>query len=375
MKILVNTRLLIPDKLAGIGWFTFETLKRITLANPDVKFYFVFDRKFSEEFIFSENIEPLVLSPPTRHPILWYLWFEHRLPKLIKTLKPDVFLSPDGYLSLNANVKTLAVIHDINFFHYPQDLPFFSRLFYNYYFPKYAEKATRIATVSEFSKNDICTSYGIQKNKIDVVGNGYNIEYKLLDIAGKTKIKAKYTNSRDFFIFVGSLSPRKNVENMLLAYQSFIDRNDKIIDLIIVGDNLFMTKSIKQTWQKLKHKDNIHFVGRLEPKEISKLVASAIALLLVSKLEGFGIPVVEACACRTPVIVSNVSSLPEVAGNAAIYVNPFEVSSISDALYKMANDDELRKKLSENTIEISKKYSWDKSAKLLWNSVLKTVGN
>ncbi len=373
MKILVNTRLLIPNKLAGIAWFTYETLKRITHQNPDVRFYFVFDRKFSDEFIFSNNIEPLVLSPVTRHPILWYLWFEHRLPKLIKKIEPDIFLSPDGYISLNSDVKSLSVIHDINFLHYPKDLPLSSNLFYNYYFPKYAQKASRLATVSEFSKSDICKNYGVPDSKIDVVYNGYNSVYRPISIAEQAILKNKFTGGRDFFIFVGSLSPRKNIENMLLAYQYFLDRHNKIVDLIIVGDNLFMTRGIKKTWRNIKNKENVHFVGRIAPDTLSKLVASALALVLVSKLEGFGIPVIEACACKTPVIVSNVSSLPEVAGDAALYANPFDVKSIGNAFLEMANNKELRRKLVHKTLAISKKYSWDKSAKLLWNSILKTL--
>ncbi len=373
MKILVNTRLLIPDKLAGIAWFTYETLKRITSQNPDVHFYFVFDRDFSDEFVFSNNIEPLVLSPVTRHPFLWYLWFEHRLPRLIKKLKPDIFLSPDGYISLSSNVKTLSVIHDINFLHYPKDVPLFSNLFYNYYFPKYAQKASRLATVSEFSKMDICKNYGLPSNKIDVVYNGCNSAYKPIDKAEQNLVKNKFTNGRDFFIFVGSLSPRKNIENMLLAYQYFLDKHNKIVDLVIVGDSLFMTKSIRKTWENIKNKDNVHFVGRLAPRAISKLVGSAISLVLVSKLEGFGIPVIESYACKTPVITSNVSALPEIAGNAAIYANPFDIKSIANAFFEMANDVELRKNLVYNTAHISAKYSWDKSANLLWNSVLRTV--
>ncbi len=373
MKILVNTRLLIPDKLAGIAWFTLETLKRITNEHKDVQFYFVFDRKFSDEFIFSNNIEPLVLSPPTRHPVLWYFWFEHRLPQLINKIKPDLFLSPDGYLSLKAKVRSLLVIHDINFHHYPNDFPLSSNLFYNYFVPKYAQKATRLASVSEFSKADIHKHYGIAKEKIDVVYNGYNSVYKPISDIEKQRVKLHYTKGRDFFIFVGSLSPRKNIENMMLAYQYFIDNSDKIVDLVIVGDNLFMTKSIKKTWQNLRNKDNIHFTGRLAPDEISELTASAIALVLVSKLEGFGIPVIEAFACKTPVIVSNVSSLPEIAEDAAIYVNPFSVKSIGNAFLKMSNDEQLRKKLADKTLAISKKYSWNKSSKLLWQSILNSL--
>ena len=124
MEIVVNTRLLLKDKLEGIGWFTYETLKRITNEHPDDHFIFLFDRNFDEEFIFADNITPLILSPPARHPLLFYIWFEYAVNSFLNKYNPDLFLSPDGYLSLKANCKQLPVIHDINFEHYPKDLSF-----------------------------------------------------------------------------------------------------------------------------------------------------------------------------------------------------------------------------------------------------------
>src|SRR5512139_2040469 len=101
MRIAVNTRLLIKDKLEGIGWFTYETLKRITRKHPEHEFIFLFDRPFDKEFIFAQNIIPVIITPEARHPILWYLWFEYSVPRALKKYKADIFLSPDGYLSLS----------------------------------------------------------------------------------------------------------------------------------------------------------------------------------------------------------------------------------------------------------------------------------
>src|ERR1035437_2011526 len=98
MNIAVNTRLLIKNKLEGIGWFTFESLKRITIQHPDDHFYLIFDRPYAPEFIFSSNITAIALSPQARHPLLFWFWFDWRLPRLLRKLKPDLFLSPDGYL-------------------------------------------------------------------------------------------------------------------------------------------------------------------------------------------------------------------------------------------------------------------------------------
>ena len=172
MRIAVNTRLLLKNRLDGTGWYMYHTLKRLTLAHPEHEFYFIFDRPFGSEFLFSYNITPLFASPPARHPVLWYIWFELVLPQLFSKIKPDLFLSPDGYLSLSTKVPSIPVIHDINFHHRPQDLPFSSRIYYRSMFPRFARKATRIATVSEYSKLDISNSYQIALEKIDVTYNG-----------------------------------------------------------------------------------------------------------------------------------------------------------------------------------------------------------
>ena len=123
MRIAINTRLLLPDKLEGIGWFTHEIMSRIVKAHPEHTFIFIFDRAFDQRFIYAENVEPVVMWPPTRHPLLYRIWFNWLLPRKLKKLKADAFISPDGYLALSSTVPTLAVIHDINFEHYPEDLP------------------------------------------------------------------------------------------------------------------------------------------------------------------------------------------------------------------------------------------------------------
>jgi len=373
VKIVVNTRLLIKNRLDGIGWFSYETLKRITRNHPDVKFYFLFDRPFSDEFVFSDNVEPVVIGPPTRHPVLWYLWFEYRLPQIISRLEADLFVSPDGYLSLRSKIPSLAVIHDINFLHFPKDLPWSSRWYYNYYFPRYAKKAVRLATVSEYSKQDMVNNYHISPDKIDVLYNGYNEVYQPIDNNEKLHVKDKYTDGNDFFIFIGSLHPRKNVANMLKAYDKFRDIQPSGVKMVIVGEYFFKTGDIKDTLETMKYRDDVLFVGRLEPLEIRNLLSSALALVLVSKFEGFGIPVIEALKCDTPVIVSNVSSLPEIAENAALYASYDSVDSISDAMLKMANNEALREKLIENGRIICQKYSWDKTAALFWESIQKAI--
>jgi len=161
MNIAVNTRFLIKDKLEGIGLFTYETLMRITRNHPEHNFFFLFDRKFDPSFVFSDNVTPIVMWPQARHPVLWYYWFEVAIPKMLNKINADVFLSTDGFLSLKTDKKQVLVIHDLAFEHFPQHMPNLQRKYCTHFTPKFAHKADKISTVSEFSKRDILSSYNI----------------------------------------------------------------------------------------------------------------------------------------------------------------------------------------------------------------------
>ena len=373
MNIAVNTRVLIKNKLEGIGWFTYETMKRITQNHPEHTFYFIFDRPYNKEFIFSDNIKPIVIGPPARHPVLFYYWFEKRIPKVLKQINADLFISPDGYLSLSTNVKSIAVIHDISFMHNPKDFPFGIRNYYQYFFPRFAEKAKRIVTVSEFSKNDISKQFNIDKNLIDVVYNGSKEIYKPLSNFEITNTKIQYTFGKDFFLFVGALSPRKNVVNLLKAFDIFKLKTDSNFKLVIVGEKMFKTKDIKDIFNQMQFKDDVVFTGRMNPEELRKLYASAYALTFVPYFEGFGIPIIEAMNCETAVVTSNVTSMPEVAGNAALLVDPFSVDSIVNAMIKIFSDSNLRLELIEKGKIQCKEFSWDKTAIKFWDSIEKVI--
>jgi len=375
LKIAVNTRLLLKDKLEGIGWFSYENLKRITQQHKEHQFIFIFDRKYDDSFIFSDNIEPVVAIPQARHPVLYYAWFEFAIPRVLKKHKPDLFLSPDGYLSLSTRVKSMNVFHDLNFEHYPDDLPRAERWYYQRFFPRYAEKACRIATVSEFSKRDIINQYNIDPNKIDVVYNGANESYTPIDDEAKTLTRQKLTGGKPYFIFIGALHPRKNLVNMFRAFDHFKQTNDSDLKLLIVGNKKWWTPKIKDSYEQMMAKDEVIFAGRLSAGDLHHALAAAHGLTYVSYFEGFGIPILEAFYCNVPVITSNLTSMPEVAGDAALLVDPFSVESISDGMKKMTFDLELRQQLIERSVSRRKQFSWQKSSEKLWSSIEKALGS
>ncbi|KPK85090.1 MAG: glycosyltransferase [Bacteroides sp. SM23_62_1] len=369
MRIAVNTRLLLPGKLDGIGWFTYETLKRITRNHPEQEFIFLFDRPWHQEFIFSDNIRPVYISPPTRHPILWYTWFEYSVPSALIKYQADVFLSPDGYLSLKAEAPSLAVIHDINFHHRPEDLPYASRIYYRRFFPLYAQKADIIVTVSEYSKQDICSSYNIPVEKVNVIYNGANPIYSPLSQEEILKIREELTGRIPYFVFVGTLHPRKNIPRLLLAFDRFRQNISENFKMVIVGEKTFLTGDIEKALSQMNYNEDVIFTGRLDPEKLRMVMGGAVALTFLPLFEGFGIPIVEAMYCDTPVLASNVTSLPEVAGDAALYADPYNINAIAGKMLEIVKNDNLRKELIEKGKIQRQKYSWDKTAGGLWQNV------
>lgn len=375
MRIAINTRLLLKNRLEGIGWFTMETIKRLTLTHPEHEFIFIFDRPYSRDFIFSDNITPVVIGPPARHPFLFYLWFEIRIPRVLKKYKADLFLSPDGYLSLKSSVPQLAVIHDISFWHRPEDLPKLKGWYYNYFFPRFARKAARIATVSVYSKNDIAESFGIDPLKIDVIYDGIKEGFKPSSPQEQEFIREKYTGGVPYFLYVGALHPRKNIPGLLQAFDLFKMKDSRQVKLIIVGGEMHKTNEIFDVLEKMQFKSDVIFTGRIPEPELIRIYSAALALTYVPYFEGFGMPIVEAMSAGVPVICSNTTSMPEVGGDAVLYANPAKTEQIAGAMENIASSHELRKELVRKGFEQKKRFTWDETAQLLWRSIVKTLNS
>lgn len=371
LKIAVNTRFLLPNKLEGFGWYTYETLSRITRQHPEHEFIFFFDRAFDERFVFADNVTPVVLNPQARHPILFKIWFNYSVTRALKKYQPDVFVSTDGYLSLKTNTKQLAVIHDLNFEHHPEDLKPIHTKYLKKYFPLFAEKADRILTVSHYSKADIVQQYGVSESKIDVAWNGAAPIFKPVSDNEQSAVRAKHTNGKPYFVYVGALHPRKNIRRLFEAFDAFKEQQDGNHQLVIVGEKYYWPEELESTFQAMKHKTDVVFTGRLEAEDLNRVVASAMAMTYVSYFEGFGIPIAEAFKAGTPVISGNLTSLPEVAGDATLLVDPYNVEEIAAAMIRLAKDDQLREELTQKGLERGQLFDWQNSADGLWESIQK----
>lgn len=369
MRIGINTRFLLSSKMEGFGWYTFEVTKRLVLNHPEHEFVFFFDRAFDQRFVFANNVTPVVLFPQARHPFLFIWWFEIAVKNALKKHKIDVFFSPDGYLSLGSETKQIAVIHDLNFEHNPKDIPLIARWYLRSFFLKFAQKADAIITVSEYSKKDIVETYGILPEKISVAWNGAATEFMPVSATEQADTRKLFSANKPFFLFVGSLHPRKNLPNLLRAFQQFSQTN-RDIDLVIAGAEMWGEKNIDSSFLTENTQQRIHFTGHVSLSVLTQLMGAAYALVYVPYFEGFGIPLVEAMRCGVPIIAGNLTALPEVVGNAGLMVDPHNVNEIATKMHELADDKLIHAEMSEKSLARSTLFSWDKSAEIVWNKLL-----
>jgi glycosyltransferase involved in cell wall biosynthesis len=356
-KVAINTRFLLKDKLEGFGWFTYHTAKNLVARNPDIEFYFLFDRPYSTEFIFAENVTPVILYPQARHPLLFRWWFDFSVSRFLRKNNIDLFISPDGYLSLKTDVPQISVIHDLNFEHFPEDLKAHHSKYLRKFFPKFAQKAAHIITVSEYSKRDIIQTYGIAPSKIDVAYNGVSE-----DFAPKSE---ENMPGLPYFLFVGSIHPRKNLKRLLLAFDIYKIQADTTEQLLVVGNPYYWSTDMKATLAEMKFKNDVIFKPYASVEDLKSYYQNAIALMFVSYFEGFGIPIVEAMACGCPVFVGKNTACDEIAGEAALKINPYDALDIAQKMSQISTNKNLRKELSQKGLKRAKDFSWQNTTEVL----------
>ena len=363
MKIAVNTRFLIKDALAGIGTYTQELFSRVVKLMPEHQFYFYFDRKFDDAFIYSENIVPKMVFPPARHALLWYAWFEYAIPYRLKQDKIDLFVSPDGYCSLSTNVSQLLTIHDLAFEHYPQFIPKIVADYYKKYTPQFCKKADKIIAVSEYTKNDIINQYSIFSDKIEVIYNG--VDFKEINTGSKPGIRIDFP----YFIFIGTFHPRKNILRLLKAFNAYKHSKSNQMKLFLIGSDGWMNEDLLDYLENMVARQEVIWIKNCQREEIYQYLSCAAAMIYPSLFEGFGIPIIEAMHCGIPVACSNTSCLPEIAGDAAIYFNPENEDEIKDSMQLLSENMELRKQLGDKGKQRAGSFSWDIAAQKMTDSI------
>lgn len=363
MRIGINTRILVNKNHEGVHRYIYETTLQMAVSHPEDEFILFFDRKVSVDFGFPANVKSVIVPWHARHPILWYWWFEIMMPIYLWWYKIDVFYSGDGYMSLRTSVPTVMVMHDLAYLHYPEYVDKRSLSYYKYYVPKYLRKASQVITVSTFVKNDIIDRFSIPEDKVLVAYNAVSEPMDTSHILIPKPI-ADDIDGHPYFLYVGAIHPRKNIINLIEAFHIF--NQDNKYKLVLAGRLAWDTDEIKQS---ILDSPAIIHTGMVSEAVKYKLISGAVAMTYISVFEGFGIPLLEAMKTGTPVITSNVSSMPEVAGDAALLVSPTDKNDIANAMKAISSDNALRQDLIKKGYERYRYFSWNKSAEIIYNAI------
>ncbi len=269
----------------------------------------------------------------------------------------DVFFSPTHYLPIYCSYPCVISVMDLSFLHFPD---FFQPkdLWQLRLWTKYSlKRAKRVLTISNASKNDIIKYYGVEDSKITVTYPGI----KMLNGKNMSKVLEKYQIKKPYLLFVGTIQPRKNIVRLIEAFSQIV--NNRNLQLTIVGRPGWMYEEIYKAPQKYGVKDKVKFLDNVSEEDLPYFYQNALCFILPSLYEGFGLPILEAMQNGCPVITSNISSMPEAGGEAALYVDPQKVEDIKKKIEMVITNEKLRSEMVKKGYEQIKKFSWEKTAR------------
>ncbi|MFH1453372.1 MAG: glycosyltransferase family 1 protein [Armatimonadota bacterium] len=352
-KIRIGINLLpLFDTIAGAERYAQSIVKALAKIDRENE-YILFLNRYNKDYykVEQDNFTNVVCDFP-KNKIARVFYEQFALPERIKNYKLDILFSTCNIAPLRAGCKLVTMMFDVHWLLLPQ---FFGNM-KNFYIKKMlsatAEKSSKILTLSTCSKNDIVKLFGVSPEKVDVTFCGY-----MPEINGHKTVK-----DDKYILFVGQFHKRKNIPSLIRAFEVLKDKHAVEHKLYLAGRSGDGDTEILKLCAGSKYADDIKVTGYILDNDLTLLYNKADIFVYPSFYEGFGIPVIEAMAHKVPVACSNASSLPEVAGDGALYFNPHNVSEIAEKIAVLAKDKKVREKLIENGLRQVKKFTWEEVA-------------
>ena len=355
----------IPKNKTGVGVYLVNLINELSNIDYNNDYYIFVQSDDADSFnIDKANFNFIIIdSNKYRKTILRLLWEQLILPKKLKRYNIDILHSPHYTAPIFSKVSKVITFHDMTFYTLPQVHTFFKRLLFKTYMKISSKIADKILTVSKSTAKDVQKILKVNSDKICVTYNAKKDIYRPINDKKKIKeICLKYKISNDYILFVGTLEPRKNIKTLIKSYSKLIDEINKDIKLVIVGKKGWMYKEIFKLIKYLEIEEKVIFTGFADLDDLPYLYNGAEMFVYPSIYEGFGIPVLESISCGVPTITSNVSSMPEVIGNAGITIDPTDIIELKNSMKKIIKNDNLKKKLKNLGIKQSKKFTWENCA-------------
>ncbi len=365
MKIAIDVRTINKPR-SGVGYYVTNLVEQLRVIDQENNYCLISnDNGLGAHLTESPNFNHCHTVISNENHMIGDLWENTYLPRSLKSRGIDVFHGPAFMIPLyKRDLKTVATIHDIVAYILPRTIPMKYSLYMKALIGQVVKRADRIISVSESTKRDLVRWLGAPEGKITVVPQGVGKEFHpaLPDDNGGELVREKFGIRGDYLLFVGNLEPRKNLIRIMHAFEMARDRAGRDLQLVICGKKGWLYDDILAAYQRIRRDSEIILTNYVNEADRLRLYQNARTFLFPTLYEGFGMPVLEAMACGAPVITSNVSSFPEICGDAALLVDPYDVKGIADAILALEESPDLRASLREKGLERAAQYTWRDTA-------------
>lgn len=361
MKIAIDARSLEESSRTGVARYLSNILREMAQLEPENDYLLFFQNKKADDAMLSQKCfhSQLVNVPfPPRKKVPWeQIWF----PRYLKRTDADILFSPSYSTPLFSPIRTVVTIHDITYEVNPKWFHPKERFKMRVLTRAAARRADHIIAVSEATKKDLINYYKISPEEISVIYEASSEEFKHLNV-DKVKVREKYKLKRDFFLYVGSFFTRRNIPLLIKAFRYVLEEIPNTELLLIGQDRSHPPLELNKLLAGNRLEEKVKWLEYVPEADLVSLYNLTTAFIYPSSYEGFGLPVLEAMSCGTPVITSNCSSLLEVVGDSGILVDPQDVKALTSAMLEILRNGSLQKDLASRGIKRAKQFSWRKAA-------------
>ncbi|HEU5090474.1 MAG TPA: glycosyltransferase family 1 protein [Roseiflexaceae bacterium] len=364
MHVAINAHLLAHTRnfrRAGVSNYTEQLIQHLAQIDRDNRYTIFTTRGLgNRQLALPPNFTVRSNLLPTINPRIRIPWEQFVAPVLLRMLGADVYHGVLNVMPLASPVPSVVTIHDLSPFLFPQTFRRVNRTYTRWAIKVAARNAAQLLAVSEFTRREMVRWLEVPPERVTVTYNGVGNRFRPQTPEAIAALKQRHQLPDRFVLFVGTLEPRKNLPTLLEAYARIVRDTDAT--LVIGGGKGWLYDEIFARAEQLNLGKRLHFAGFIDDDELPLWYAAASVFVLPSLYEGFGIPVLEAMACGTPVVTTTSSSLPEVAGNAALIVPPTDSEAMAGALLQLLTDAGLRDELRERGFIQARRFSWRSTA-------------